>query len=170
MASSSTEFVCSLCGKSHAGVPTDTAYTLPDDVWAIPEPERSEKAKWTSDLCQLGERYFIRCLLEVPFLDQPGYYGWGAWAEVEWPSFERYLQFYEKDGKAEAPLPARLANDLPTYGGTLGMPVFVQFRTASERPGVLLPEEANHALATEVRNGMSYARFHEVLIARGVEL
>ena len=170
MESSSTEYVCRLCGRSHSSLPTDTAYTLPDEVWAIPESERGERAKWDSDLCRLGDRYFIRCLLEVPFLDQPGYYGWGTWAEVEWPSFERYLEFYDKDGRSEEPFRATLANDLPTYGGTLGLPAFVQFRTASERPAIWFPEEAAHPLAVEVRRGMSYARFHEVLIARGVDL
>ena len=170
MPSSSSEYVCKLCGQSHSGLPTDTAYTLPDVVWDIPESERAEKAKWNSDLCQLGDRYFIRCLLEVPFLDLPGYYGWGAWAEVDWLSFEKYLQFYDKDGTNEAPLPARLANDLPTYGGTLGLEVLIQFRTASERPAILFPAESTNTLAAEVRRGMSYARFLEVLVARGVEL
>jgi hypothetical protein len=108
--------------------------------------------------------------LEIPFLDQPGYYGWGAWAEVEWPSFEKYLEFYDKDGTGEVPLRGRLANNFPTYGGTLGLELLVQFRIASQRPAIIFPEHANHLLAAEVRNGMSYARFHEVLVARGVEL
>ena len=34
------EYVCSVCGKEHAGLPTDWAYKLPDDLWALPEPER----------------------------------------------------------------------------------------------------------------------------------
>lgn len=85
-------FVCAVCGESHSGLSTDTAFTLPDVVWAIPEPEREQHAKWTSDLCQMGERYFIRCLLPIEFTDRPGYYGWGVWAEVDWLVFKRYLE------------------------------------------------------------------------------
>jgi ribosomal protein L34E len=94
-------FLCGICGKEHAGVPTDHAYKLPDIVWAIPEPERSARAKFSSDLCQLGERYFIRGVLHVPFSEAEGDFGWGVWAEVEWPVFERYLKLYDEDGSTE---------------------------------------------------------------------
>jgi len=159
-------FVCNECGETHDGLPTDSAFKLPDDVWAIPEPERSAKAKFTSDLCQLAERYFIRCLLEVPFTDQSGYYGWGAWAEVDWPVFKRYLDLYEKDGTAEAQAEGKLANDLPTYSGTLGLRVLLKFQTPDRRPTLHFPANARHQLAREAAQGISYTRFHEILVAR----
>src|SRR3546814_1534549 len=76
-----SSFNCPTCGTTHEGLPTDHGWQLPDDVWAIPEPERSNKATFTSDLCQLGDRFFIRCLLELPFNEQSGYYGWGIRSE-----------------------------------------------------------------------------------------
>lgn len=41
-----TGFVCLICGKHHEGYTTDWAYKLPDEVWAIPESERSEQARF----------------------------------------------------------------------------------------------------------------------------
>lgn len=169
MPSAPASFICAVCGQSHAGAPTDTAYTLPDSVWALPLDEREDKAKWTTDLCSMGDDYFIRCLLEIPFTDQPGYYGWGAWAKVEKQDFRKYLEFYDKDGSIEPPIPGTLANELPTYGATLGVPVLVRLRTSDQRPGIEFAADTDHPLAREARSGMSYARFHEVLLARGVK-
>lgn len=58
----------------------------------------------------MGDDYFIRCLLEIPFTDQPGYYGLGAWAQVEKRDFWKYLEFYDKDGSNEPPILGTLAN------------------------------------------------------------
>lgn len=43
---SSESFVCAVCGESHSGLPTDHGWKLPDDVWAIPEAERQNHAKF----------------------------------------------------------------------------------------------------------------------------
>lgn len=91
----------------------------------------------------------------------------GAWVEVGWPAFERYLQLYEADGTHEPVIHGALANQLPCYGDTLGLPVQVQFQSSTSRPTISFPEEAAHPLAVEARGGMSYARFHEVLLTRG---
>lgn len=60
-------FQCSICGEWHEGFVTDWAYKLPDEVWQIPEAERSGKARFTDDLCQFDTRNFIRCVLDIPF-------------------------------------------------------------------------------------------------------
>ena len=79
----SDHFVCATCGQSHDGLPTDLGFKLPDDVWAIPAPRREEVARFTDDLCQYGDRYFIRGLLLVPLPDMGSDFGWGVWAEVD---------------------------------------------------------------------------------------
>jgi len=160
-------FVCSVCGKTHDGLRTDTAFTLPDIVWAISEEERDQRAKWTTDLCQMDEKYFIRCLLPIAFTDQPGYYGWGVWAQVEWPTFQRYLELYETDGTTEPPVTGVLANEIEAYGETIGLPVTIQFGSDSQRPTISFAESERHCLARETAVGMSYARYHEVLVTRG---
>jgi len=96
MKGDSATYVCETCGRTHLGLPTDRAFKLPDEVWAIPEGERQERAKWTSDLCQMGDKYFIRSFLPLPFKNREGHFGWGVWVKVSWPVFERYLQIYER--------------------------------------------------------------------------
>lgn len=160
--------VCAICGQSHEGLPTDTAFTLPDSVWALPADERADRAQWNSDVCKMDEEFFIRCLLEIPFTDQSGYYGWGAWVQVDRAEFERYVESYDRDGTNELPIAGTLANELPTYVNTLGMPVFVQLRASTDRPAIRLPDGSGHPLALDAKKGMSYARFHEVLVARGL--
>jgi hypothetical protein len=156
-------FACSVCGQTHAGLLTDEAYGLPDDVWAIPQEERASWAKFDSDLCQYGDRLFIRCLLPVPFTEADGYFGWGVWVEVDQTVFRRYLDLFEADGSSEPRYAGRLANDLPVYPGMLGATVLIQFGASKDRPSVHLPLEDSCRLATEQRQGIGSARYHEIL-------
>lgn len=159
----SDHFICSICGVRHEGLITNRAYTLPDDVWSIPEAERSEKTKFDSDLCQLGERFFIRCILFVPFSDCPGAFGWGVWAEVDWPTFERYLDLYEVDGSAEPAHRGVLANEIPGYPQSFGSGIEINFGTASKRPSICLINEDYSQLAEEQRRGLDHARHLEII-------
>lgn len=159
----SDHFICSVCGIQHEGLITDQAYKLPDDVWSIPAVERSEKAKFDSDLCQLGERYFIRCILFVPFAYCSGAFGWGVWAEVDWLTFKRYLELYEVDGSAEPSHKGLLANEVPGYAHSLGRDIEINFRGASERPTIYFSSEDDSLLAEEQRRGMNHARHQEII-------
>lgn len=156
-------FTCSICGQQHEGLVKDWAYTLPDAVWEIPEAERVEKARFNTDLCNFGERYFIRCLLEVPFSHGRDRFGWGAWAEVDFGTFKRYLELYSEDGSLEPAHFGNLANGLPAYPGSLGAPVFIQFRDPKSRPALYLEESNVSDLAREQRSGIDDARYHEIL-------
>ena len=156
-------FICSICGEEHAGLVTDWAYTLPDEVWAIPEAERADKARFNNDLCQFNDRNFIRCVLEVPFTEDAGYFGWGAWAEVDWPTFERYLELYDVDGNSEPTHIGTLANELPAYPGSIGTPVVIQFREPTKRPSLYVNPENQEKIAFEQHNGINDARYHEIL-------
>lgn len=156
-------FVCSICGQQHDELITNWAFTLPDEVWAIPEPERFEKAKFTSDLCQFGDRYFIRCVLPVPIVGTDQEFGWGVWSEVEWPVFERYYALYDEDASGEPLHSGTLANDLPIYAGNFGTEVEIQFGRSSKRPTVFLPDDDVSSLATEQRSGIDSRRHHEIL-------
>ena len=159
----SDHFICSICGERHKGLVTDWAYSLPDVVWEIPESERAEKARFNNDLCQFGERYFIRCVLEVLLNDSPGEFGWGAWSEVEQPVFERYVQMYDKDGSAEPVHRGTLANRLPVYDSSLGKAVLIQFRDPTKRPSLSLPQSDKSQLADEQRSGIDNSRHHEII-------
>lgn len=146
----------------------DWGFELPDEVFALSDAEQDEQVRYNDDLCQWGDRFFIRCILPVPLKDQDDYFGWGAWAEVEAEVFERYLELYEEDGREEPPHPAKLANRLAPYPGTtLGTRVLIQFQTPDERPTLTLLETDKSRLAQEQREGIDAARHHEVLEVAG---
>ncbi|MFT3986515.1 DUF2199 domain-containing protein [Aestuariivirga sp.] len=159
------QFMCSICGKEHLGLVTDYAYRLPDAVWALSEEERAEKAKFTEDLCQFGERYFIRGFFPIPFIGTSDDFAWGAWVEVTWQVFQRYLELYENDGSAEPRVEGALANELPAYANSMGMPVLIQFEDPKNRPSIYLGPDNKSRLANEQRNGIDQARYHEILEA-----
>ena len=156
-------FTCSVCGEVHEGLPTDWAYTLPDEVWAIPEATRADAAKFDTDLCQYGERYFIRCALPVPLRAAGSEFNFGAWAEVEWTTFKRYVDLFDEDGSAEPLHPGRLANALPPYPQSAGLTVWLQFHDASRRPSLHLDKADRSLLAGEQRSGVDDVRHHEIL-------
>lgn len=159
----SESFICSICGQEHGALITDWAFKLPDEVLAIPEVERSEKARFNNDLCQFDNRNFIRCVLDVPFTEGLDSFGWGAWAEVDWSTFERYLQLYDEDGTSEPTRAGKLANALPAYPGSLGSPVVLQFMDPSKRPSLSLATSDESLLAREQRTGVGESRYHEIL-------
>ncbi|ATR79066.1 DUF2199 domain-containing protein [Moraxella osloensis] len=161
-----SSFICSTCGEAHDGLPTDHGWQLPDDVWAIPEDERSNEAEFNSDLCQLGNRFFIRCLLKIPFNEQPDYYGWGVWVEVAEQDFDRYIELYDKDGSSEPSVSGTIANSVPGYPPTLGLAVDVQFQDSTSRPSVAVLASA-HPLAEEQSIGIDNRRYHEILAVTG---
>jgi hypothetical protein len=158
------EFQCATCGQRHEGLSRDWGFSLPDEVFALPEAELGAQVRYDDDLCQWGDRYFIRCILPVPLKDEDDYFGWGVWAEVEADVFQRYLELYEEDGREEPPYPAKLANRLAPYPGTtLGTRLLIQFQTPEERPTLLLLEGDKSRLADEQRNGIDAARHHEIV-------
>lgn len=159
-------FVCKTCGETHEGLPTDRGWTLPDEVWAIPEASRSSQAKFNSDLCQFGSRFFARCVLKLPFNEQPGYFGWGVWVELSEQDFYRYLELYDKDGSSEPMVPGTIANAIPGYPPTLGLPVMVQFQSSSSRPTVHVPRDAVHPLAQEQAKGIDDQHYHSIVAPR----
>jgi hypothetical protein len=163
------DFTCSVCGQEHPGLPADWAYKLPDDVWEIPEPERQERAFFNDDFCQFGERFFIRCVLEVPFVDQDGAFAWGVWAEVDWAVFERYWKTFEEDGSSEPMRSGSLANALAPYPDISGSPVLIRFRDATKRPSLNLHADDDSILANEQRRGIDGTRHHDILACLGYQ-
>ena len=156
-------YTCAICGKQHQGLVTDWAYTLPDVVWAIQADKRSEAAQFNSDLCRFDERHFIRGVLYVPITTEAARFGWGAWAEVDRATFERYLAIYDRDGSDEPVRTGALANELPPYPGSLGAPVVIAFHDPSTRPSFSLASSDTSRLALEQRAGIDTARHHEIL-------
>ena len=160
-------FVCATCGETHEGMPTDYGWKMPDVLWDIPEERRSIEAKFNADLCRLGDRFFIRAVLQLPFNEQPGFYAWGPWVELSEQDFDRYVELYDKDGSGEPMLQGVLANELPLYPSTLGLPVMVQLRDSTNRPTLHVGTASDHPLAAEQSQGIDNQRYHQILVATG---
>lgn len=163
----SSSFICQTCGDTHEGMPTDHGWTLPDVVWDIPEDERATRSQFNSDLCQFGDRFFIRCVLKLPFNEQPGYYGWGVWVELPEADFYRYVEIYDKDGSSEPMVHGAIANEMPGYPATLALPVMVQFQSSTSRPAVHVPSDSLHPLAAQQSSGIDNGQYHAILVATG---
>ena len=161
-------FICATCGKSHEGLQRDFAWKLPDIVWEIPAENRENAAKFTSDLCQYGERYYIRCVLPVPMNGTDDSFNWGVWAEVDWPTFERYLAIYEVDAEDEPNLSGTIANVVPGYPQA-SETVSIHFGNRTARPSLHFDNTSLHPLAKEQSQGISNARYHEILRTIGAE-
>lgn len=75
-------FACGSCGKRVGGMPTDFAFQMPDEIWALSAAERTDRARsYGTDFWVLDQRRFVRCLLAFPI---PGdEFRIGIWVEVD---------------------------------------------------------------------------------------
>jgi hypothetical protein len=155
---------CPVCGQSHANAPTDYGFELPDDALRIPEQARAANVKSTADLCQIPGHNFVRCVLPVPFTFRPGFFGWGVWAEVAWPTFQRYLELAEQDAPPDEPQHrGRIANQVPFDELSTDAEVLVQFGPKTRRPALHFAEGSTHFLATHQKQGYNPYDYHLIL-------
>lgn len=157
-------FFCAKCGIEHAGFPLDFGFRLPDDVFAIHMIDRLTRVTSTNDLCVLdGERQFIRTILALPLQEQPDEFCWGPWVEVSASDYDEYVRRYDQDCSGMAGFPGRLANRLPGYPETTGLPVQVIHSVLGQRPMVLVAPDMEHPIVAEQREGIDAARLHDIL-------
>lgn len=166
----SKDFRCGTCGKVHAGLPSDYACRLPDEVFAMSPTDRYLRTRMGASFCTVDEaRFFIRGVLYLPFTDQEGAFGWGLWAEVSEDDHNTCLAYdaADADGSEVPPFSGKLANAFAGYRQTLGLPVEVQLGGIGKRPSFWLPSRSRHTLAREQARGISAARHHQLLEACG---
>ncbi len=145
----------------------DFGFRLPDKVHALAYVERYLRSRSNVDLCTLDEaRYFLRGVLPLPFQESEDEFCWGVWVEVAREHHQRYVSAFEADSSGTPRFAGSIANEVPGYGGTLGLVVEVQLQQAGERPAVYVAD-SSHALAHEQRAGISRKRHHDILEATG---
>ncbi|MBL8740513.1 MAG: DUF2199 domain-containing protein [Myxococcales bacterium] len=158
---------CDRCGDNVAGI-RDIAFPMPYDIAALSASERKKRAKTSSDLCSLDDRFFIRGVATVPILGSDETLRWGVWAEVSEPLFKRYLLIYRDNASGEPPVAGAMANDLRGYPPTRGHDLTIRFGTATERPQLILAKSEN-LLSREQHGGIDHARLHEILALNGLD-
>jgi hypothetical protein len=163
-----TRIACRDCGEDHDLEDLEPSHGLPDDVFALSETERDERAPHGRNFCELkGEagaasRWFVRTL--VPFnvegRDRPCC--WGLWVELEATAFAEIREVWDSPDQLQAgPWPAALANDAATYPSTLGLPGSVRFSDLESIPRFSLQAGLGHPFAVDFRAGVSEDRAEE---------
>jgi hypothetical protein len=143
--------------------------SLPDPIFRIDEAEREQRSWVGEDTAILrdgdAERFFVRALLELPIVEEDGYFGYGTWVEVSQEDFDALGSLWHDDeGWRSEPFAGSLANELLPYAFTEGLPVRIRLRDVELLPLVEL-DEIDHALLRAQRNGISSHRAHELAAA-----
>lgn len=161
-------FVCATCGQEHSGLPLDYSYGLPDEVYGLSYLDRYLRCRSNSDLCALDEsRFFLRGVTPLPFTDSEGEFCWGVWVEVSREDHDKYVRGFFDDLSTEPSFPAKLANSIAGYGGTLGLSVLARFGATGQRPSFHFAAADQHQLAQDQRQGITAERHHDILHACG---
>ena len=156
-------FRCPTSSRKYEDVPA-IVYEMPDAIFSLSEDERTERADISSELCTLDvERYFVRCVLRLPIRDSQQTFDFGPWVEVSVADFARYAVHMQSSPRRLSTLPGQLANELPTFRGSLDLPVcFAYGEHAHDRPAVTVID-ADHRLSREQRCGVSVDRVVELI-------
>ena len=115
--------LCSVCGREHPVEETEVFFKYPDPYLELEPGERDSRSRIDENFCSIDEqRYFIRCLVPVDFVDAEDFYCWGVWEEVDADKFWEVVESWTDEDQSKLPrLRARIANHLPYYGDTLAV-------------------------------------------------
>ena len=159
-------FTCAVCGETHAGETRDIRMGLPQPIFLLDEEERLERAYVEDDFAVLhggrGDRYFVRALLELPIVEEEGYFGYSSWIEVTSADVAALGELWDdEEGWRSGPFAGTLANELSPYAFTEGLPLRIRLREVNLLPLAEL-EDGDHELVRAQRNGISSHRAHEL--------
>ena len=153
---------CSKCGTEHDLL--DPTFRRPEAYVRLAQELRDQHAKADDDLCRITlpdqpGRYFVRGVLPVAVRDRPDGIWWGLWAEVSESSFRRILELWSaSDQASEPPTEGALANLIPSYPDTLGLPLIVRLTGPTSRPELRFPPDVEHPFAQECASGVDAHR------------
>ena len=152
---------CSICGEPHDLGNIDPAFTRPEAYVQIPPDQRGTRANHGDEGCIVVSEdgstltYYVRAVLYVPIRGEAKPIGWGLWVEVDHATYMTvgdHLQDLHQSSLG--PFPATLANRLPHYPETLGLPGTVQPTGPTTRPTFRFSPLSTHPFAKEALNGV----------------
>jgi len=149
-------YQCAVCGETHDDLP-DIGFRWPDYYFEVPESERDERIKGTTDTCVIDDKYFfIRCVLLIPVHDYQQDLGLGVWLSQSEENFGTYLANF--DSSDIGPFFGWFGNSLPFYKEDTGsLKARARFQGNNQRPLVEL-EPTDHPLVQDCTNGISLDR------------
>ena len=153
---------CSKCGAEHELL--DPTFRRPEAYVLLSADSQAHHAKADDDLCRITlpgkpARFFVRGVLPVTVRDRPDDIWWGLWAEVPEPAFRRILELWSAPDQASEPaIEAALANVIPSYPDTLGLPLIVRLTGPTSRPELRFAPDVDHPFVRECISGVDTHR------------
>lgn len=154
--------ICSKCGSEHPIDELELTFRRPDDAAKLSADDRATLVRENDDLCVIdGKRFFVRALLPLPVEAREAPYSIGLWVEVTQATFERVYELWDSDEQShEPPFAVRIANEISTPGGSLGLHAELRLTGPTTMPEVLL-QPSQHQLYTEQTCGIDEHRAFE---------
>lgn len=154
-------YLCTVCGEKHDDLPY-IGIDKPDHWWDVPEEERDQRIELTSDTCIIdNEDFFIRGIIEIPVLDYPNNFGFGAWVSQKRENFFTYLDNF--DSGDIGPFFGWLCTKIAYYEeDTLLLKTMAHFQSEGLRPKIEL-EETNHPLSADQHKGITLDKAWEIV-------
>ena len=167
------QFHCAKCGTPHDAGELEPTFDAPLAYYQVPEAERAQRTFLTPDKCGVRDttdtrrQYFLRVVMPIPVRGeaQPCY--WGVWVEVVPEVLKRIDELWEDPAQSnEPPLPARLANGIAEYPGSLGLQGHLRLVDPYTRPTFYLAPNSGHDLLRVQTEGVWPETVIEWIVAR----
>lgn len=168
---------CDHCTEEHDISQMEPFFAMPDCVAAMTRLEAiSKQVQLSKDICVFStgieHRGFVRVLLPIPVHGE-GVCRWGVWVEpLPYSSFRDIVENWTDPKLLQIQRPARLANELQGYPGSLGTAGLVSFTDMNSIGSIELFRELEWAandprqqLITDQREGVPIERKLEWLVA-----
>jgi hypothetical protein len=154
---------CGSCSKLHQGLP-ELTFSSPHPYARLPEAERAARARLGSDLCVIDEkRFFLRTVMQMPIAGYDDRFGFGVWAEIDAADFRTYFHHFDSPRNSHlGPFDGSIANALPGFPETSGLPCRIHLKDGGRRP-ILEMVASAHALAVAQANGLELERAIEIV-------
>jgi hypothetical protein len=156
---------CSTCGDEHDLDQIEPSFRRPDAYFAVPPEERQRRVNDSDEACLIASAdgqhlaCFIRAILKVPITDERKAIGWGLWVEVDDQAYWRVASVWDDPNQsAEPPFACTVANDIPGYPSTRGLPGVIQLTSPRLRPSLTPTPDSAHPFAVETRTGVRFER------------
>ena len=167
------QFYCAKCGTPHDASELEPTFDAPLAYYQVPEAERAHRTFLTSDKCGVRDaadtsrQYFLRVVMPVPIRGDGRPCSWGVWVEVAPEVLKRSDQLWDDPAQGNEPrLPARLANGISEYPGSLGLKGSLQLVDPSTRPVFYLDPNNGHQLHRVQAEGVWPETVIEWIVAR----
>ncbi len=159
---------CAVCGEMHDIDQMEPSFRRPDALLEVPPSERRTRTRESNDACVIRNaddtesRCYLRVLMPFRVVGRAGLYSWGVWVEVAEDDFRQAMSLWDDPNQADTPaFAATLANALPGYDGSFGLPGLVSLQDATSIPHFRLAGPADHPLVREQRGEVTPERVLE---------